>query len=369
MRVMQRPPVRSTSPAHPARPRRALLVAAFVTVSIVWGCTFLGIRVALESFPPFGLGAARFLAAGAVLYVAARWRGEAPPRAAEWGSALLTGALFFVAGNALVNVAEQSVSSGLTSILVATVPVWTTLASRFFGVPVSARELGGVVLGLLGVAILNLEGELRASPVGAACGLLAPLGWAIGSLAGRRLPLPPGTMMRTASQMLAGGMANLVVSAAIHERLAAAPSGRAIAAALYLWLFGSLVGFTAYSYLLAHTRPAVATSYAYVNPVIAVLLGVVLAGEHFTGASFLGAALVLAAVAVVGRGTARSKSADRIEDGSAPKPAPRHDESLGRLARAVGHSLESASQSRSTVAVGSSSDSNRSRGPGSPTTT
>jgi drug/metabolite transporter (DMT)-like permease len=321
---------------------RSRVVAAFVAVSLVWGSTYLAIRIALESFPPFALGAVRFLVAGCILYVVARSRGEARPRPAEWRSAVVTGALFFVVGNGLINLAEESVSSGLASILVATMPLWATLMSRFFGAPSSARELGGVALGLVGVAILNVGGELRASPAGAACALLAPLGWALGSMAGRRMPLPPGTLMRTASQMLAGGLANALVSAAVHERFTGAPSGRAIAAAAYLWIFGSLVGMTAYSYLLAHTRPAVATSYAYINPVIAVVLGVALAGERLSATSVVGAVFVLAAVVVVGR-------------------------SKGRAAGS--QSLESASRSRSMVAVASSCASNRSRAPDSPTTT
>jgi drug/metabolite transporter (DMT)-like permease len=278
-----------------------------------------------------------------VLFAVARVRGEPAPRAAEWGSALLTGALLFVVGNGLINVAEQSVSSGLASVLVATMPLWATLMGRFFGATVSARELLGVVLGLAGVAVLNLGGELRASPTGAACALLAPMGWALGSMAQRRLPLPPGTMMRTASQMLGGGAALTVVALAAGERFAAVPSARAIGAVVYLCVFGSLVGFTAYSYLLAHTRPAVATSYAYVNPVIAVVLGVVLAGEHFGATSGVGAVIVLAAVVLVGRAKAAQSKADQSRD--------------------------SASRSRSTVAVTSGSPSNRSATPESPTTT
>jgi drug/metabolite transporter (DMT)-like permease len=340
-----------TSPAHPAAASgsRPLLVAAFVAVCVVWGATYLGIRVALEGFPPFLLAAVRSFAAGGVLFAVARARGEPAPRAAEWGSALLTGALLFVVGNGLVNVAEQSVSSGLVSVLVATMPLWATLMSRFFGVRVSARELLGVVLGLAGVAVLNLGGELRASPTGAVCALLAPMGWALGSMASRKLPLPPGTMMRTASQMLGGGAALSVVGLVAHERLAWPPSARAVAAVAYLCVFGSLVGFTAYSYLLAHTRPAVATSYAYVNPVIAVVLGVALAGERFGATSVVGAVIVLAAVALVGR-------AKRTQ-GTASIPPER------------AYSLESASRSRSTVEVASCSASNRSATPDSPTTT
>jgi drug/metabolite transporter (DMT)-like permease len=319
--------------------RRPLLIASFLAVCIVWGSTYLAIRVALEGFPPLLLGAARFLCAGAVLYVVARSRGEAAPRLSQWGSAALTGTLLFVIGNGLINVAEQWVSSGLAAVLVATMPLWATVFSRIFGAPVSRRELAGIVLGLVGVAVLNLGGDLRASPVGALCCVLAPMGWALGSIATRRLPMPQGVMMRTASQMLCGGVATALVTLVAGEHMTATPSARAIAAALYLVVMGSLVGFTAYSYLLHHTRTAVATSYAYVNPVIAVVLGVALAHEHFGVASAIGGVIVLGAVVLVGLGKRPAQS-----------PA-------------------SASLSRSIVAVGSSSTSNRSTTPGSQTTT
>jgi drug/metabolite transporter (DMT)-like permease len=281
-----------------------MLIASFAIVSIVWGSTYLGIRVALESYPPFLLGALRFLGAGLVLVVAGRVRGEALPTAREWGSAALTGALFFVVGNGLVNVAEKSVSSGLASVLVATMPLWMTVFGRVFGAQASAREMAGVVLGLAGVVVLNLGGDLRASSPGAAVALLAPMGWAMGSVASKRLPLPGG-IMRTGSQMLCGGAAMLVVSLALREPLGEQTARGALALA-YLCVFGSLVGFTAYSYLLKHTRPAVATSYAYVNPVIAVVLGVVLAHEQFGAQSAAGALVILAAVALV-----QKRSADR----------------------------------------------------------
>lgn len=315
--------------------RQRLVIAAFAVVCVVWGSTYYGIRVAVSGYPPFTLGAARFLLAGSVLLAVARLRGEALPRPREWASALLTGSLFFVVGNGLVNVAEQSVSSGLASVLVATMPLWVTLFGRLFGVRVSGAELAGVVLGLLGVMVLNLGGDLRASPGGATCALLAPMGWAMGSVASARLPLPRG-MMRTAAQMICGGAAMAAVSLAAGEHFVQAPSWQASVALLYLCVFGSLLGFSAYSYLLANARPAVATSYAYVNPVIAVVLGVALLGERFGTTSLLGAVIVLAAVVVVGR---------------------------------AAQSRASASRSRSMVAVASCSGSKRSTGPESSTTT
>jgi drug/metabolite transporter (DMT)-like permease len=281
----------------PGASRRALLVLSYAVVCVVWGSTYLGIRFALDGFPPFLLGAIRFVVAGAVLLAVARARGEAAPTARQWSSAAITGALFFVVGNGLVNVAERSVSSGLASVLVATMPLWMTVFGRLLGDAASRREVAGVVLGLAGVVILHLGGNLRASPAGAAAGLLAPMGWALASLLSKRLPLPAG-ITRTGAQMLGGGAALVVVSLAMHEG-AGTPTVRSVAAVVYLTLFGSLLGFTAYAYLLAHTRPAVATSYAYVNPVIAVLLGVIFAGEHFDAKSAVGAIVILAAVALV----------------------------------------------------------------------
>jgi drug/metabolite transporter (DMT)-like permease len=298
-----------------------LLVLAFATVCIVWGSTYLAIRVALEGFPPFFIGAVRFVLAGAALFALARARGEATPSRKEWAASMLTGALFFVVGNGLVNLAERSVSSGLVSVLVATMPLWATVFARAFGTAPTRRELAGLALGLVG--------DLRASPGGALLALLAPMGWAMGSVVSQRLPAPG--LMRTAAQMICGGLAMLLISAVTRESFGA-PSARAVFALAYLSIAGSLAGFTAYSYLLEHTRPAVATSYAYVNPVIAVALGVIFGGERFGLQSAAGAIVVLAAVALVQR-------------------------------------RESASRSRSTVAVGSWEDAKRSTTPSSTTTT
>ncbi len=302
------------------RSERTLTVAAFLVVSIIWGSTYLGIRVALEGFPPFQIGAIRFLAAGAVLYAFLRARGERAPTAREWGASVVTGFLFFVLGNGLVNVAERSVSSGLASVLVATIPLWATLFERFTGGRPQRGEWLGLGFGLAGVVILNVGGEMRASGVGAACALVAPMAWALGSIVGKRLPLPLGAM-RTATQMLCGGAVMVLVSAALGEHVpsGAALSGRAIGAVLYLAVFGSLVGFSAYNYLLHHTRMAVATSYAYVNPVIAVALGVLFAGEHIDAAGGFGALTILAAVLLITRGKSKAAAPPPASQPSAPE--------------------------------------------------
>ncbi len=306
--------------AAPVLPRRALLIASFVTVCLVWGSTYYGIRVALEGFPPFLIGAIRFLGAGGVLLLVARARGEALPSRREWGAALVSGTLFFALGNGLVNLAEQSVSSGLASVLVATMPLWATVWARLFGDRASVGEVLGVALGLVGVCILELGGELRASPASALLLILAPMCWALGSLVSKRLPTPPGTFARTGAQMTTGGTVMLLVSSLAGERLHAVPSLGSVLAVAYLCVFGSLVGFTAFSYLLTNTRPAVATSYAYVNPVIAVALGVVLGGERFGVASAVGALVVLGAVGIVARARSSGPRPTQIAQASADRP-------------------------------------------------
>lgn len=283
---------------------RGLLLASYLAVCIIWGSTYLGIAVALEGFPPFLLGAVRFLASGAIMLGVARVSGEPWPSLKQWGGGAFAGVFLFVLGNGLVNAAELSVSTGVAAVLIATMPLWMTVFGRALGEPVSRGEVIGVAIGLAGVGVMNLGGELRASPAGVIMLLLAPMGWAIGSLASKRLPSPPG-VMRVGVQMLTGGAAMGLVALALGERMESAPSGRAILATLYLLIFGSLVGFTAYSYLLKHTRAAVATSYAYINPVIAVLLGVTIAGETFEVTSAIGGTIILAAVILVGLSRAK----------------------------------------------------------------
>ena len=302
--------IRERAQIQPAMKTKALLLPlAFLAVSLIWGSTYFALRVSLESFPPFVGGGARFLTAGAVLYALARVRGEASPSVVEWRSALVSGALFFALGNGLVGSAEKSLSSGLVSVLVATMPLWVALLSRCFGERATRRELIGIGVGLAGVAVMNLGGELRASPIGAAAGLLAPMGWALGSIASKRMQLPKGMAMRTAAQMLMGGATMLLVSAVLGERPSSTPSANALLALGYLAVFGSLIGFSAFSYLLANVRPALATSYAYVNPVIAVAIGVLWAGEKLDLASAFGAVMVIGAVILALRPGTRTASA------------------------------------------------------------
>jgi drug/metabolite transporter (DMT)-like permease len=280
-------------------PPSALAVGlALASVYLVWGSTYLAIRVGLEGYPPFLMGSLRFIAASLVFYAFLRWRGHAPPTRAQWRNAGVMGLFMMLMGNGLVNVAEQSVSSGVAAVAVASMPLWAGLFGALRGQLSTRGEWLGLVIGFLGVVWLNAGSELAASPVGLVALLLAPIAWAWGSVwsRGRDLPAP---FMSTAAQMLCGGVAMAVVGLVLGERIVEVPPLKATLAVGYLAAFGSIVGFSAYVWLLHHVRPALATSYAYVNPPIAVLLGALLLHER-VGVQAIGAmALILAGVLLI----------------------------------------------------------------------
>lgn len=278
---------------------RPLIVASYLAVCTIWGSTYLAIAVAVKEIPPYLLGALRFVIAGALVLAVARLRGERWPSARQWGVAAICGLCLFTMANGFIAAAERSVSSGMASIVASMTSLWMVGIGRFFGEPTSRRELAGVALGLVGVAVLNASGELRANPAGLALLALAPLAWAVGSLIGKRGGAATGAA-GVGAQMLTGGVQMALVSLALGERLPAWPSAEALGAAAYLLVAGSLIGFSAYAYLLRHTRPVVATSYVYVNPVIALALGALFADERFEVVELIGAAIILAAIVLVG---------------------------------------------------------------------
>ena len=293
------------TPSSAARPAAWAVALALASVYLVWGSTYLAIRVGLEGYPPFLMGSLRFIAAALAFYGFLRWRGHAPPTRAQWRNAAVMGLFMMLLGNGLVNVAEQTVSSGLAAVAVASMPLWAGLFGMLRGQHPSRGEWWGLVIGFLGVVWLNFDGEMQASLVGMAALLLAPIAWAWGSVwsRGRDLPAP---FMSTAAQMLCGGVAMGVLGLLLGERITTVPPLSATLAVGYLAAFGSIVGFSAYVWLLHHVRPALATSYAYVNPPIAVLLGAVLLGER-VGADAVGAmAVILAGVLIISRSKARA---------------------------------------------------------------
>lgn len=279
-----------------ARPRAASVALALGALYVIWGSTYLGIRVALEGFPPLLMSGTRFVVAGGLLYAALRLGGAPGPSRAQWWAAARVGPLL-VGANALVSMAEVSVSSSVAAIVVASVPLWTALAARLAGERPSAGEWAGIAVGISGVVVLQSGGELQASPGGAALLVLSTWSWASGSIWARRLPLPEG-LMASAAEQLCGGALILAAGLAAGERLVELPGARPLLAWAYLVVFGSLVAFSAYVWLLRHVRPALATSYAYVNPAVAVGLGA-LAGEAIPPRALVALVLVVAGVVVV----------------------------------------------------------------------
>lgn len=290
----------------PAAPPSAIAVAlALASVYLVWGSTYLAIRVGLEGYPPFLMGGIRFIAASLVFYAFLRWRGHAAPTRAQWRNAAVMGLFMMLLGNGMVNFAEQSVSSGLAAIAVASMPLWAALFGVLRKQHPSRGEWLGLAIGFIGVIWLNAGSQLRGSLPGMAALILAPIAWAWGSVwsRGRDLPAP---FMSTAAQMLCGGVAMGLLGLGLGERLTEVPPLRATLAVGYLAAFGSIIGFSAYVWLLHHVRPALATSYAYVNPPIAVLLGALLLGERFSVHAIGAMAVILAGVILITFSKARA---------------------------------------------------------------
>jgi len=289
------------TPAIPARALdepRLLIPLGLLALYVVWGSTYLGIRYALESYPPFLLAGVRFLGAGLAMYGFLRLRGVRPPTRRQWRNAAVTGVLLLLGGNGLVCYAEQSVSSGIAAVAVASMPLFAAVFSGMYGQWPSRRETVGLLIGFAGVVVLNLGSGLSGSRLGALALIVAAMSWAFGSVWSKRQDMPAGPM-NTAAQMLCASVALLLVGFGSGEHLPAHPTVRATIAVAYLAIFGSIVAFSAYLYVLKHARPALATSYAYVNPPVAVLFGVLLAGEHVGPFDLGGMAIILVGVGVI----------------------------------------------------------------------
>lgn len=278
------------------------VILALASVWLIWSSTYYALRVAVLALPPFWVGGVRYFVAGVVLMAFARARGDAFPKGRAWLHALGIGVLLFVVGNGFVAYASREIGSGVVAIVCGTMPLWGALLGRFLGAPVSRRELLGLVTGFSAVGLLAWGNDLSGSPLAVALLCLGPIGWALGSLLVRRVELGSATA-GSGVQMALGGFGLLVVSVAVGEPIVppAAPLEAWLALA-YLIALGSFVGFVAYQYLLREARPALAMSYAYVNPVLAVLLGATIGGETVSPQGLVALALIaLAVVAIVSR--------------------------------------------------------------------
>ena len=291
--------------------RRFPVAAALVAVYLIWGSTYLGLRFALEGgFPPFLMGGIRFATAGSVLLWWARRRGRCLPTARQWRNAAVIGALMLIGGVGLVTIAEDNgVGSGVVATAVAVMPLWVAVLGIGFGHRPRPLEWLGLLVGFGGVILLSFESDFATTTLGLVLVIIAPIWWALGSILSGRLDLPQG-LMSTAAQMLAGGVLLTVGGLVRGEQFDGVPTLGGWLAVAYLALFGSIWAYGSYMYLLATVRPAVATSYAYVNPAVAVVLGVTLGSETVTGWTLGGLPVILAGVAIVGLAQRKDRSSD-----------------------------------------------------------
>jgi drug/metabolite transporter (DMT)-like permease len=287
---------------------RARVIAAFGAVYVIWGSTYLAIKYAIETLPPFLMAGVRFAAAGTILYAWSLTRAERGPTRAEWRAAAIIGALLLLGGNGAVVWAEQTVPSGIAALLVAVTPCWIVLLDWLWhrGERPGALTWGGLVLGVVGIVLLvgpdSLRGDSAIPLAGVAVLMCGSVAWAIGSIYSKRAPTAPGALLSTGMQMLCGGalltLAGLITGEASRLDVARI-SLRSVLALLYLLIFGALIGYSAYVWLLRVARPARVATYAYVNPLVAVVLGWALAGEALSLRMGIAAGVIVAGVAMI----------------------------------------------------------------------
>ena len=283
--------------------------AALGSIYVIWGSTYLAIRIVVETLPPFLSAGVRFVIAGVLLaawLVARDGAGRLRASRTELRGAAVVGVSLLLFGNGFVQMGERDVPSGLTALLIGSVPLWVVVYRRLAGERIGGLTLAGVLLGFAGVGLLALprgvSGEV--APLGLAFILVAAAAWAWGTFVSKRLRLPRDPLVSTTYQQLLGGAGLLVAALVTGEVFALDPSAwsaRSLAALAFLVVFGSLVAFSAYTWLLVHVPVSIVATYAYVNPVVAVLLGALVLAEPVTSSILVGAAMVITAVAFIVR--------------------------------------------------------------------
>jgi drug/metabolite transporter (DMT)-like permease len=275
-----------------------LIVAALFCTYFIWGSTYLAIRFGIESFPPFMMAGMRFTIAGVILYAVMRCLGAPNPDKQQWIGAGIVGLLLPALGNGTVCYVQQTVSSSVAALSIATAPIWMAVFSSLWGHKIVAREWLGIAIGLLGIVLLNLGGSFSGHFISALLLIFAAASWSFGSVWGKHLAMPQG-LMASAAQMLAGGVALLMVSAVTGETWPQVISAKSWGALLFQIVLGSLVAYSAYQYLLHTVRPLVASSNTFVNPMVAFAVGIWFAGEHVTYVELVALAVILIGVFLV----------------------------------------------------------------------
>jgi drug/metabolite transporter (DMT)-like permease len=279
---------------------RLSVLLALSGVYLIWGSTYLGMRLAIQAMPPLLMAGVRYLVAGTVMLAGLRLLRQPLPSLRQWRHAGGIGVLMLLGGNGAVCLAlEQGIGSGLSALVLAVTPLFALLMAHFFWRQrATGREWLGIALGIAGMVFLDSGRELQATPLAGVLLIFAALSWSLGSIWGKHLDLPPA-FMASAVQMIAGGLALLLAAAVRGEALHGWPPAQALWALAYLIFIGAILGFSSYAWLLANVRPALATSYAYVNPLVAVLLGLWLGGEQMDRREFWAMGVILAGVVLV----------------------------------------------------------------------
>jgi drug/metabolite transporter (DMT)-like permease len=282
------------------------LIASLAAVYVIWSSTYLAMQIAITELPPLLMASLRFSLAGLVLLAIAKSRGVAWPTARQWLRVVPIGVLLFLCGNGFVAIAELSVSSGGAAVVCATMPLWTGVLAAIAGERPSRREWWSLVVGFAGVLVLMGGPSLAGEPLHIFLVVLAPICWALGSILARRLGQSTNldTFMSSGMQMIAGSAVLAAVAMMRGERIPLDASATAWLSLGYLFVFGSLIAFTAYNWLLRNARPVVATSYAYVNPPLAVVFGAAVSGEALGVSTLVANILIIGAIALAftGRG-------------------------------------------------------------------
>lgn len=275
-----------------------LVVAALFCTYFIWGSTYLAIRFGIESFPPFMMAGMRFTIAGVMLYAVMRYLGVPAPNKQQWIGAGIVGLLLPALGNGTVCYVQQTISSSVAALSIATAPIWMAVFSSVWGHKIVAREWLGIAIGLTGIVLLNLGGSFSGDFMSAFLLIFAAASWSFGSVWSKRLSMPQG-LMASAAQMLAGGVALLTASAISGETWPQVISAKSWGALLFQIVLGSIVAYSAYQYLLRTVRPLVASSNTFVNPMVAFAAGIWFAGEHVTYVEWLALAVILIGVFLV----------------------------------------------------------------------
>jgi drug/metabolite transporter (DMT)-like permease len=320
------------SSANPSRPSTAAVVVALLMVYVIWGSTYLGIAIMIETLPPllaagFRYATAGLLMLGALVAHARFWRSAAPlerPTAAHWRSAFIVGTLLLLGGNGGVVLSELYIPSGIAAVLIATMPIWLALFDAILTRRRPSRlVVGGLLAGIVGVGLLlaPLDELDRINPIGVGLCMIAEISWAAGSIYARRAPLPRSALLGTGLEMLAGGLVLMLAGSLLGEIGRAnveSFSLRSVVALAYLIVFGSIVAFTAYTWLLANVPVSTVGTYAYVNPIVAVALGAVILSEPITPRTLIASAIIIGAVVAMVSGRPRETE----EGGPSPDVAP-----------------------------------------------